>query len=502
MVNFDNILSIIIWLPIIAGLLILLINNKYSTKLAVLVGVVGFALSLLLLQKFDILKHGWQFVEHYKWLPELGVCYSLGVDGFSVLFIALSCFVNLLVLIAGLQYSKINQQYMAYFLIMNGLITGVLAATNAILFYIFFEAMLIPLFLIIGIWGGTNRVYATIKFFLYTFVGSVLFLIAIIYLYKMAINSGVEQMKAFDIQNFYLLKLTIQQQIYLFVALFVAFAIKVPMVPLHTWLPDAHVEAPTGGSVILAAITLKIGAFAMLRFLLPIVPDACFLFSKIIIGISLVAIVYIGFIAVAQKDFKKLIAYSSIAHMGFVTMGMFVALALIRQKDFNLAASSLHGSLIQMLSHGLISAALFFSAGILYDRMRTNKIKDFSGVVNPMPIFSGMFMLFCLANVALPGTTGFVGEWLVILAGFKYSGLVASVAATSLILSVSYTLWMYKRVIFGVPSAHVNFLADLNWQETLILGSLAFFILLFGIWPAPIFDILNNATLDLIKIME
>lgn len=510
MVNFNNILSIIIWLPIIIGLLVLLINNKYLNKFTVLIGIVNFVFSLLLLRNFDILKHSWQFIENYQLIPTLGINYSLGVDGFSVVLIALSCFINLLILIAGFNYNKDNSiisfdsssRYRACFLIMNGLINGILTSTNALLFYMFFEAMLIPLFLIIGIWGGINRIYAAIKFFLYAFAGSMLFLIAIIYLYKIAINAGIEPIKAFELQNFYLLKLSLKQQVYLFVAFLIAFAIKVPMVPLHTWLPDAHTEAPTSGSVILAAITLKLGAFAMLRFLLPITTEACFLLSKFMIWMSVIAIIYIGFIAVVQSNLKRLIAYSSIAHMGFVTMGMFVGVQLIQVQDINLAIASFNGSLVQMLSHGLISAGLFFSAGVLYDRMQTNKIKEFAGIVSPMPIFAVLFMLFCLANVSLPGTSGFVGELLVILASFKYNMLVATLAATSMILSVSYTLWMYKKVVFGIPNAHINFLSDLNSKETLILGMLALLILLFGVWPAPILDILNNSILDLIKIME
>ncbi|MGD0466704.1 MAG: NADH-quinone oxidoreductase subunit M [Gammaproteobacteria bacterium] len=500
----NNILSIIIWLPIVTGILVLLINKKQTGYLAVLIGGVNLFLSCLMLKNFNIVGHGWQFIEHYQWLPNLGIYYALGVDGFSILLIVLASVVNLLVLIISLQPTPNRSKYMACFLIMNGLINGVFAATNAILFYMFFESMLIPLFLIIGIWGGQQRVYATIKFFLYTCLGSMLFLIAIIYLHKTAINSGFSLEQSFVIQNFYLLTLTIKQQVYLFVALFIAFAIKIPIVPFHTWLPDAHVEAPTEGSVVLAAITLKIGAFAMIRFLLPIVTDACLLLSKFVIWGSLFTIVYIGFITVAQKNLKKLIAYSSISHMGFITMGLFIAINLVqRDQDINLAILSMNGSIIQMISHGLISAALFFSIGALYKRVGSYNLEDFSGIIHSMPIFTKLFMVFCLANVALPGTIGFAGELLIILASFKVSYLLAVMASTSLILSVVYTLCMYKKVVFGELDHdghnHSKILTDLNYKETLVLGGSAILILLLGIWPAPMLNILNNSTLDFIR---
>ena len=501
----SNILSIIIWLPIVTGLLVLLINKKQTVYLAELIGVVNLFLSCLMLKGFNVAGHGWQFVEHYQWVPNFGIYYTLGVDGFSILLIVLACLVNFLVLTTSLQSVSNSSKYMACFLIMNGLINGVFSATNAILFYMFFEAMLIPLFLIIGIWGAERRIYATMKFLLYTFLGSMLFLIAIIYLHKTAINSGFSLEQSFVIQNFYSLNLTTTQQVYLFAALFIAFAIKIPIVPFHTWLPDAHVEAPTEGSVVLAAITLKVGTFAMVRFLLPVVTDACVLLSKFVIWGSLIAIVYIGFIAMVQKNLKKLIAYSSISHMGFITMGMFISINLVQQnQDINLAILSMNGSIIQMISHGLISAALFFSVGVLYKRVGSHDIEDFSGIIHSMPSFTKLFMVFCLANVALPGTIGFVGELLIILASFKVSYLLAIIAAASLLLSVVYTLCMYKKIAFGESKrvdgcGHAKILTDLNYHETLVLSSSAVLILLLGVCPAPMLNILNNFTSDLIR---
>ena len=499
----NNILSIIIWLPIISGLFILLINKKYGAYFAVSVGVISLFVSLVMLKNFNAALHGWQFVEYYKWLPNLGIYYSLGVDGFSTLLIVLACFINLLVLITSLQFiSGQDNKYISCFLIMNGLINGVFASTNAVLFYMFFEAMLIPLFLIIGIWGGAERIYATIKFFVYTFLGSMLFLTAIIYLHKIAINSGLSLEQSFVIKNFYSLNLNIKQQTYLFVALFVAFAIKIPIVPFHSWLPSAHVEAPTEGSVVLAAVTLKIGTFAMFRFLFPIVTDACILLSKFIIWLSLFTIIYIGFVTVAQKNLKKLIAYSSISYMGFITMGMFITINLVKSNDINLAMLSMNGSIIQMISHGLISAALFFSMGALYKRKGSYNIDDFNGIIYSMPIFTKLFMVFCLANVALPGTIGFAGELLIILASFKVNYLIAIMATASLILTVVYTLYMYKKIVFGETcDLNTNILTDLNYKETLVLGGSAILILVFGVWPAPMLNILNNSTLDLIRVI-
>lgn len=497
----NNTLSITIWLPIIFGIAGLLLNNKYWTKLIFIVNLINFIISLLLLKKFNVAFRGWQFSEYYTLVPDWGVCYSLGIDGFSILLLSLSCLIIWLILTANVYQSKFDYKYEAYFSIMSGLINGVLASRNSVLFYVFFESMLIPLYLIIGIWGGTNRIYAATKFFIYTIAGSLLFLIAIVFLYNIAINSGVAPINALEIENFYLLKLTLEQQIYLFLGFFIAFAIKIPMVPLHTWLPDAHYEAPTGGSVILAAITLKLGAFAMLRFLLPITIGACYLFSKYVIPASLVAIIYIGFITFIQKDFKKLIAYSSIASMGFVTMGMFMVFPLLASKVTDLAILSLNGALIQMLSHGLIASGLFFCVGMLFDRSKTHTIKNFSGLASVMPLFASLFMLLCLSNVAIPGTFGFIGELLIILASFKYSVLLASLAASSLILSLGYTFLVYKNVIFGVPNSYVNFFIDLNFKEIFILTIIGSLILIFGIYPQPIIEILNNFSINLINIL-
>ena len=502
MVIFKYILSLLIWLPIILGLLILLINRKFLSYIALLTGIVSVLLSCVLIKNFNITEHGWQFVEYYKWLPQLGVYYALGVDGFSVLLIILSCVVNLLALIISLNCTHNKPRYMSCFLIMNGLMNGVFTATNAVLFYVFFEAMLIPLFLIIGVWGGEKRVYATIKFLLYTFLGSLLFLITIIYLHKLAISSGVSLEGSFVINNYYSLKLTIEQQIYLLIALFIAFAIKIPIAPFHTWLPDAHVEAPIEASVILSAITLKVGAFAMIRFLLPITNNACVLLSKVTIGLSLFTLLYISFIVLYQKSLKKLIAYSAIANMAIVTIGIFMAANLVKSHNINHAVLSINGSLMQIISHGLISAALFISVGILYRRTYSNNIDDLGGIINPMPLFAKLFMIICLANIALPGTIGFIGELLIILASFKINYLITILISTNLLLSASYTLWMYKRIIFGeVINRQFKLLTDLDVKETIALSSCAILILALGIYPAPLFNILRTTTLDLIKVI-
>lgn len=500
MVIFQYILSIIIWMPIIIGLLILLINNSKLSYLALLVGFINFILSILIFKNFNPDIIDWQFIEYYPWLPNIGIYYALGIDGFSVVLIMLSAFINLLILITSLQLIHNKSRYMACFLILNGLVNGVFAATNAMLFYMFFEVMLIPLFFVIGVWGGEKRIYATLKFLLYASVGSVLFLTAIIYLYNIALSNEVPLEQSLVIKNFYLLNLTIKQQTWLFIALLIAFAIKVPMLPFHNWLPDAHVEAPTEGSIMLAAITLKVGAFAIIRFLLPITSDACVLFSKFTISLSLIAIIYASFIALSQKNLKKLIAYSSIAHMGFITLGLFVAVNLIKQKNTVQATLSISGSLIHMIAHGIIVTVLFVSAGILYKRIYSNNIENFGGVINRMPKFSKLFLLFCLANMALPGTIGFVGELLIAIAGCKINCFIAGVIGVSLILSASYMLWTYKRLMLGEPiNVHVKFLTDLNFQETLVLSSSAIIIILLGIYPLPIFNIINNSTLALIK---
>lgn len=502
MVIYKYLLSILIWLPIISGLLILLINKKFLSYFAVIFGIINVAVSLLLLKNFNTVTHGWQFVEYYNWLPNLGIYYALGIDGFSVLLIVLSCFVNLLILIFGVNSNVNKSQYLASLLIMSGLMNGVFAATNAILFYIFFEAMLIPLFLIVGVWGGDKRIYATIKFMIYTFLGSALFLAAIIYLHKIAINSGFSIEQSFVINNYYSLPLTLEQQMYLFLALFIAFAIKIPLVPFHTWLPDAHVAAPIEGSVMLAAITLKIGAFAMLRFLLPITIDACVAWYKFTVGLSLFSLLYISFIVLYQKNLKTLIAYSSIANMAIVTIGIFMAANLIKTKNINHAILSINGSVTHMIAHGLIAAALFLSVGVLYKRLYSNNIDDLGGIISPMPRFAKLFMIICLSNMALPGTVGFVGELLIILASFKINYIITILISLSLLLSASYTLWTYKKIIFGEPgNRQIKFLIDLDIKENIVLAGSAILILLFGIYPAPIFNIIQTATLDLIKVI-
>lgn len=502
MAIYKYLLSILIWLPIISGLLILLINKKFISYLAIIIGIINIAISLVLLKNFNTAMHGWQFVEYYNWLPSLGIYYALGVDGFSVLLIVLSCLVNFLVLVFAVCSNSNRSQYLASLLIMNGLMNGVFAATNAILFYSFFEAMLIPLFLIIGVWGGDKRIYATIKFMIYTFVGSALFLAAIIYLHKIAINNGFSIEQSFVINNYYSLGLTLKQQTYLFLAFFIAFAIKIPLAPFHTWLPDAHVAAPIEGSVILAAITLKIGAFAMLRFLLPITIDACIAWHKFTVGLSLFTLLYISFIVLYQKNLKTLIAYSSIANMAIVTIGIFMAANLIKTNNINYAALSINGAVLHMIAHGLISAGLFLSVGVLYKRLYSNNIDDLGGIINPMPRFATLFMIICLSNIALPGTVGFVGELLIILASSKINYIITILISLSLLLSASYTLWTYKKVIFGEPSnRQIKFLIDLDIKENIVLVASAILIVIFGIYPAPIFNILQTTTLNLIKVI-
>lgn len=500
MAIFQHILSLIIWVPIIIGLLIILINRKNFSYLALVTGLFNFIASILILEKFDPIIATWQFTESYPWFKELGIYYNLGVDGFSVLLIILAAIVNLAVLITSSQSSKNRSRYMACFLIANGIANGVFAATNAVLFYMFFEAIFVPLFLIIGIWGREQRIYAAIKFLLYTSLGSILFLIAIIYLFNIAINNGFILEHALEIKNLYLLNLSLKQQTWLFIIFFIAFAVKIPMVPFHSWLPDAHSQASTEGSVMLAAILLKLGAFAMLRFLLPITSDACLLFSKFAILLSLITIIYIGFIAIRQKDFKKLIAYSSISSMGYITLGLFIAINLIKQKNTAQAIISINGSFIHMIAHGLIVAALFFSGGVLYKKTYSYNLDHLGGIVNKMPKFGRFFMVFCLANMAMPATIGFVGEFLIVLASCKVNYLIAATAAAGLILSACYMLSCYKKVMLGAAiSTHVKFLKDLDRHEILVLGSITVVIIWLGVAPKPIFNIINSSTLALIK---
>ncbi|HFL8824440.1 MAG TPA: NADH-quinone oxidoreductase subunit M [Candidatus Azoamicus sp. OHIO1] len=490
-------LSFIVWLPIISGLILFFVindrNGSFVKNVSLLVSLATLCLCCILYIDFNSSSWEMQFVEKYQWISELGIFYNLGVDGISLPLVVLTCFMTFIVVISSYKviYKNISQ-YFSYFLIMQGLVCGVFLSLDAILFYVFFEAMLIPMFLIIGIWGGNNRVYATIKFFLYTFFGSIFFLISLIYLHYVIFHNTGEL--TFSILTFQSSYLSIEQQKWLFWAIFVAFAIKVPMWPVHTWLPDAHVEAPTGGSVILAAITLKVGGYGIVRFLLPIVPDGCMIFSNIVIILSFIAIVYIGLVAIVQKDMKKLVAYSSISHMGFVTLGCFLLFAFnFESVYFKDAVLGIEGAMIQMISHGFISGAMFICVGILYDRMHTKLISRYGGVANSMPVFAVFFMIFSMANSGLPGTSGFVGELFVILAVFKVHFLYSLLAGTTLILGASYTLWMYKRVVFGsAVFKDVIALYDIRFDEKLVLIFLTFAVLLFGIWPAPLLDIMRS----------
>jgi NADH-quinone oxidoreductase subunit M len=462
--------------------------------LSLAVAMITFLTSLLLYSGFDSSTADMQFEENAAWIPVFKIFYHLGIDGISMPLIILTTFTTVLVVLAGWEVIKERPaQYMAAFLIMEGLMNGVFAALDAMLFYVFWEGMLIPMFLIIGVWGGPNRVYATIKFFLYTFLGSVFMLVALIYMYT--------QGDSFAILDFHVLKLGLTEQILIFLAFLLAFAVKVPMWPVHTWLPDAHVEAPTGGSVILAAIMLKIGGYGFLRFSLPITPDASHELDWLIIFMSLTAVVYIGFVALVQQDMKKLIAYSSIAHMGFVTLGFFLVFTLMENNAGNTsgAVMGMEGGMVQMVSHGFISGALFLCVGVLYDRMHSREIADYGGVVNTMPVFAAFMVLFAMSNAGLPGTSGFVGEFLVVIASFKANFWFAFLAATTLILGAAYSLWLVKRVVFGdVGNEQVAKLQDINGREALILGSLAAVVLLFGIWPAPLVEVMQTTLENLV----
>ena len=492
-------LSVLIWLPILAGVLLLVIGDRspgFGRWLALGASVATFVASLLLWRDFDRSIAAMQFVEREPWIGAFNSWYHLGVDGISMPLIVLTTFITPMVVIAG--WSVIEKrplQYFAAFLILEGLMIGVFAALDALLFYVLWEAMLIPMFVIIGVWGGARRVYATIKFFLYTFLGSVLMLVALIYLYVKGGSYAIADLQA--------MPLTLREQTLIFMAFLVAFAVKVPMWPVHTWLPDAHVEAPTGGSVILAAIMLKMGGYGFLRFSLPIAPDASRELDWLIITLSLIAVVYIGLVALVQQDMKKLIAYSSIAHMGFVTLGSFAAFQIFANTgSVQGAAMGLDGAMVQMISHGLISGALFFCIGVLYDRMHSRQIADYGGVINTMPMFGAFMVLFAMANAGLPGTSGFVGEFLVILASFRASFWYAFLAATTLILGAAYTLWLVKRVVFGpVGNEHVAQLQDLNGREYLVLGVLAVAVLALGLWPAPLLDVMRPTIEQLVQQM-
>jgi len=489
-------LSLLIWLPIVgAGVIVFGSGQKHKQVtqwIAVITASLTFVVSLLALNAFDASRHYLQFVEDMPWIESLGIRYSLGVDGISLPLIALTSLMTLIVIISSWNNIKLRvSHYLAAFLVMCGLMNGVFAATDAILFYVMWEAMLVPMFLIIGIWGGPNRIYATLKFFIYTFFGSVFLLIALIYLGNQADSFNIFKMHGLVIQA--------DIQMLLFFAFLIAFAIKVPMWPVHTWLPDAHVQAPTGGSVILAAIMLKMGTYGFIRFMLPIVPDASLEMADVMIVLSLIAVAYIGFVALAQNDMKKLIAYSSIAHMGFVTLGLFISFSLIADNHTDAAIMGIQGALIQMISHGFISGALFLCIGVLYDRMHSREIQDYGGVINRMPQFALFFMVFAMANAGLPGTSGFVGEFMVILSSFQVSFWIAAVAGLTLILAAAYTLWMYKRVMFGdLGNDKVAALEDLNFRETIVMVILAIMVLVFGLWPAPLLDLMAPSVQHLI----
>jgi NADH-quinone oxidoreductase subunit M len=480
-------LSTAIWLPILGGVLVLATRGDQNAVLARWISLVlagaTFIVTIPLYTGFDLGTAEMQFVENRPWIDAFNIRYHLGIDGFSLLLILLTSFSTVIVVIAGWRVIQNKvAQYMAAFLLMEGSMIGVFSALDAILFYVFWEAMLVPMFVIIGVWGGPNRVYATIKFFLYTFLGSVLMLVSFIYLYYQAGES-------FEILDFHGLALGLTAQILVFLAFFAAFAVKVPMWPVHTWLPDAHTEAPTGGSVILAAILLKMGGYGFLRFNLPITPDASHELAGFMIALSLVAIVYIGLVTLMQADMKRLIAYSSIAHMGFVTMGFFV---------FN--SQGIEGGMVQMISHGFISGALFLCAGVLYDRLHSREISDYGGVANRMPVFASFMMLFALANTGLPGTSGFVGEFLVIVGSYKVNVWYAILAATILVFGAAYTLWMYKRVIFGgIANENVARLEDITPREILFLALLAFAVLGLGLWPFPFLEVLHASTDHLLE---
>jgi NADH-quinone oxidoreductase subunit M len=480
------VLSLVIWVPILAGAGVLATgpdrNAGLARWLALGGALAGFLVAIPLYSGFVATTAAMQFVERLPWIPAFNAYYHLGVDGISMPLILLNSFITVLVVIAGWRVIQDRvAQYMAAFLVMSGLINGAFAALDGVLFYVFFEGMLIPLYLIIGVWGGPNRVYASFKFFLYTLLGSLLMLVSMLYLYFQSEGS-------FDILAWHALPLSMTAQTLMFFAFLLAFGVKVPMWPVHTWLPDAHVEAPTGGSVVLAAITLKVGAYGFLRFILPIVPDASHAYAGFVIALSLIAVAYIGLVALVQADMKKLIAYSSIAHMGFVTLGFFL---------FN--PLGMDGGVVQMISHGFVSAALFLCIGVMYDRLHSRQIKDYGGLANRMPIFAAFFMLFAMANAGLPATSGFVGEFMVIMAATRVNFWFAFIAATTLILGAAYTLWMYKRVVFGkVTNPKVEDMSDLSPREFLFMALLAACVLAMGLYPKPVTDVMHASVVDLL----
>ncbi|KGM39463.1 NADH:ubiquinone oxidoreductase subunit M [Aquabacterium sp. NJ1] len=483
----SNLLSLAIWIPVAFGILLLAIGRQENagvTRWIALIGsVIGFLVTIPVMTHFDGGTAAMQFVEHAAWIERFNIFYHLGVDGISMWFVPLTAFITIIVVIAGWEVIEDRpHQYYGSFLILSGLMVGVFSALDGMLFYVFFEATLIPMYIIIGVWGGPRRVYAAFKFFLYTLLGSLLMLVALVYLYY---KSG----GSFDILTWQKLPLPATPQAMLFGAFFAAFAVKVPMWPVHTWLPDAHVEAPTGGSVVLAAIMLKLGCYGFLRFMLPIVPDASHEFAPVVITLSLIAVIYIGLVAMVQQDMKKLVAYSSIAHMGFVTLGFFI---------FN--ELGIAGGIVQMIAHGFVSGAMFLSIGVLYDRVHSREIASYGGVVNTMPKFAAFALLFSMANCGLPGTAGFVGEWMVILGAVKFNFVIGALAATALIFGAAYTLWMYKRVYFGdVTNDHVRELTDINAREFLMLAILAAAVLWMGIQPKPFTDAMHVSVTELIQ---
>ncbi|HJN00262.1 MAG: NADH-quinone oxidoreductase subunit M [Gammaproteobacteria bacterium] len=488
------ILDLMIWSPIMVGLIMLFINEKHSSIVywvSVISSLLIFGLSLYALSLFDDSGSAIQFELNTSWIERFNINYHLGVDGISFPLILLTTFITPIVLFTARTSNKTNlHQYLASFLILEGLMIGVFSALDAFLFYVFWEAMLIPMFIIIGVWGGKNRVYATIKFFLYTFLGSVFMLIAIIYLY---ISTG-----SYSIFDFYNLDLSRIEQVLIFLAFLFAFAVKIPMWPVHTWLPDAHVEAPTGGSVILAAILLKMGGYGLLRFSLPITPDASNELSQIMVVLSLIAIIYIGMVALSQTDMKKLIAYSSVAHMGFVTLGTFVVFLNHENISSDNMTLAISGSMIQMVSHGLISGALFLCIGVMYDRIHSREIDDYGGVALSMPKFAGLMVFFALANAALPGTSGFVGEVLVIFASLKVNFWIAFLSGSTLIIGAAYTLWMIKRVIFGqITNEKISDIDDLNVTEFIPLMILAVMVIAMGIYPEPLMKLMHDSLIGL-----
>jgi NADH-quinone oxidoreductase subunit M len=494
--NSFPLLSVLIFLPIVGGAIVLALGTERPTAAkwtALVTTVITFVASLSLVTGFDRSTAAMQFAETAPWISAFEIYYRLGVDGLSMPLILLTTFIALFVVIAGWEVIKVAvSQYMAAFMIMEGLMIGVFSALDAMLFYVFWEAMLIPMFIIIGVWGGPRRVYATLKFFLYTFLGSVVMLAALIYLY---VQTG-----SFNLLDFHVTPLTMNEQLYIFIAFLLAFAVKVPMWPVHTWLPDAHVEAPTGGSVVLAAIMLKMGGYGFVRLSLPITPDASRTLDWLLIGLSLVAVVYIGLVALAQKDMKKLIAYSSIAHMGYVTLGFFLPMALLSQGNTSASALAVEGGMVQMISHGLISGALFLCIGVLYDRMHSREIASYGGVANTMPIFAALMVFFALSNAGLPGTSGFVGEFMVILASFQANFWYAFLSALTLIFGAAYTLWLVKRVLYGeVANDNVAALTDVNRREMFMLAVLALSVLVLGVWPAPLFDVMHASVEQLLE---